>query len=61
MDVNKLRKFFLFDPYNTVMNNLEATTQLCGFNQYIPMQQSKKRFPYSGSLRHKGDAIKNFL
>ena len=41
LDVNKLRKLFLFNPGNIVMKTLEANTQLGGFNQCLPMRQSK--------------------
>ena len=44
VDVKKLRKFFLFKTDNIVMKTLEATTQLGGFDQRLPMRQYNKRF-----------------
>ena len=38
MYVNKIRKFFLFNPENIFMKTLEATTQLSGFNQCLPIR-----------------------
>ena len=61
MDVKKLRKFFLFKTKNIFMKNLEATTQLGGFNQQLPMRQYTESFPYSGTHYNKYDAIKNFF
>ena len=48
VDFKNLRKFSLFKTDTIVMKNLEATTQLGGFNQSLPTRQSNKRFPYSG-------------
>ena len=53
--------FFLFKPDNVVMNTIEATSQLGGFNQHLPTRQPNKRFPYSGPHRHEDDTIGNFL
>ena len=61
VDVKKLHKFFLFKPDNIVMNNLESTIQIGGFNQCRLMRQSNKHFPYIGPHRHEDDAIDAFL
>ena len=50
--VKKFRKFLLFDPDIIVMKALEATTQIGGFNQHLPIQQSRERFLYSDPHRH---------
>ena len=39
------------------MKTLEATTKLGVFNHCLLMLQSNKLFPYSGSHRHRDDAI----
>ena len=44
-DINKIRRLFLFKPSNIVMKNLEATTQLGGFNQLLQMRHPNKRLP----------------
>ena len=61
VDVNKLHKFSLFKTDNILMNNLEATIQIDGFNQYRPMRKSNKRFPYRWPHWHEDDAIDTFL
>ena len=43
------------------MKTLEATIQLGGFNQNLPMRQYTRRFPYSGTHQHEDDAIGNFF
>ena len=61
VDVKKLHNFLLFKPDNIVIKILEATTQLCDFNEHLPMKQYNKIFPYSGPHWHKDDAIDTFL
>ena len=61
MNVKKLGKLFFFKPDNIVMNTLEVTTQICGFNQRLPMWNFNKQFPYSGTHRHKDDDIDIFF
>ena len=60
VDGKKLCKLFLFKADNIVMKNLEATTQLGGFNQRLPTSEYKNRLPYSGPHWHKDDAIDTF-
>ena len=43
------------------MKNLEAMTQLGGFNQRLPMRQFNKSFPYSVPHPHEDDAIYSFF
>ena len=43
------------------MKTLEATTQLGGFNQRLPMRKSNNRFPCIGPHRHEDDAIDTFF
>ena len=57
VDVMKLQKFSLFKLDNIVMKTLEATTQLFGFNQCLPMRQSNQRLTYRGPHQHKYDVI----
>ena len=61
MNINKLRRFFLFNPDNILMKTLKATTQIGGFSQHLPMRQYNKQFPYSGTRRNKDDAIDTFF
>ena len=61
VDVKKLRRLFLFKIYYVMMKTIEATPQLGGFNQHLPMRQSNNCFPYSRPRRHKDDAIDNFF
>ena len=61
VNAGKLRKFFLFKPDNIFMNNIEAAAQLGGSNQHLPIQQSNKRFPYSGHRWHEDDDINTFF
>ena len=61
VDVNKLRRFFLFKPDNILVKTLEATTQLDVLNQIIPTRHYNKQLPYIGSHHHKDDAISSFL
>ena len=58
--VNKISRFFLFKPDNIAMKTIEATTQLGGFNQSIPMRKSNKRFPYIKPHWHEDVAIITF-
>ena len=48
---------FFFKMGNFVMKTLEATNQLGGFNQCLPMSKSNKIYPYSESHQRKDDAI----
>ena len=43
------------------MKTLEATTQIGGFNQRLPMRKSNNRFPCIGPHRHEDDAIDTFF
>ena len=61
MDKNELRKLFLFKPDNIFMKTLEDTTQLGGFNKHLPMRNSNKKLPISGTHRNEDDAIDTFL
>ena len=44
-----------------MIKTLEATTQLGGFNQHLPMRQYNKRFPYSEPQQNEDDAIDTFF
>ena len=61
VEVKKFTLLFLFKPENIVIKTLETTTKIGGFNQSLQMKQSNKLFPYSGSHRHKYDAIDTFF
>ena len=43
------------------MKTLEATNQLGGLNQRLPIRQSNKCFPYSRHQQHDDDAIDSFF
>ena len=60
-DVNKLRRFFLFNPDVVMMKTIEATTQLGGSNQHLQMIQSNEIFHYSGPRQHEDDAVNNLF
>ena len=61
VDVKKLCKLLLFKTDNIVINTIEATTQISGFNQCPPTSQYNKRFPCRGPHWHKDGDIYNLF
>ena len=61
VDVNKIRRFFLFNPYDVVMKTLKGNTQLDGFNRRLLMIQYNNHLPYISTHKHKDDSIDTFF
>ena len=61
MEVKKIRSLFLFNTDNIVKKILEATTQVYGFNQRLPMIQPKNQFPYSRPHQNEDSTIDTFF